>query len=160
MRHELVDEGVVECEPGLTRVRAAVGEDALPGDLEVQVALAERRHERDVLAHVIIEARAHVAAQLPAAVVRLPEVPRAPSVEVRGAGAIGAKRALELICVLDDTEDKVFAKVEEGFGRRGGQARQQHQEHGQERDRARARAATKIDPPGSVWRHRKGYKQS
>ena len=78
----------------------------------MKVLLPKRRQQRDVLFHVVVEPCTDVAAELPAAIVRLPQIVLAPEVQVALPRASCTEGALKLVRVLHDAKDEVFPKVE------------------------------------------------
>ena len=61
VREELVDEPVVEVEPGLVDAPSPVREHARPGDRETECVEPELAHQRHVVAKAVVEVARHVA---------------------------------------------------------------------------------------------------
>lgn len=92
-REQAVDQPVVEVEPGSVHAAGALGQHAAPGDAEAVGAQAQFAHQRDILAPAPVVVAGDVAGVAACDAARLVRE----HVPVAGTGAVGQRRALDLV---------------------------------------------------------------
>ena len=90
---QLVDESFVEAEAGRIDTPAAIGHHATPGDAETVRCVAEIAHQSHVVAHALVVVAGDIAGVAVAHAARCAHE----SVPDAGPGAIGQRRALDLV---------------------------------------------------------------